>query len=284
MTDLSSLPEVIERAFQIEEGDKDSAETLASAIGSDHHLSLQLLRISNSPFYGKSEHVESITDAVMLIGFNAVRSLAVAAAAVSGVWSNHELFDARRFWFHSLSCGLFAEMTARRMRMNKPEAMFALGVLHDIGRVIMIQYIPDAYGEAVKLMNEKRIYLWRAEREVLGFDHAEAGERLAKRWRLPQLLSQSIRFHHEPQEAPAGDEYSHVLALANALSHSAFSADFEGRIYQPLYRDLWIPLGLDEPSVRSILANKRQIEERTSAFYETAVRRDGAGLHGQNPS
>lgn len=268
MTNLPSPPVVVSRALQIIAGDNESVQSLAETIETDHALTAKLLRIANSAFYGMAQEIFTVRDAILIIGFDAVRSVAISAAAVTGVWVNDEMFNMEQFWKHSLSCGLFAESIAKKVHYPTPEVVFTLGVLHDIGRVVIIQSLSQRYRDVLSLMKEQHMYLWKAERDVLGFHHGEVGARLAENWRFPTAYSNAIRFHHEPEAVPEESGVTCMLSLADAMSHHAFAYDRKERITQPLFHSLWEPLQLTESDVRMLLKHKETIQERTEAFLE----------------
>jgi len=271
MTDLPSLPAVIAQVLEIVEGGEPSADELAAAIEADRAFTAKVLRIANSAFYGLSHEISTVREAIIIIGFGAVRSIAIAAAVVSGVWVEDDLFDARKFWTHGLRCGLFADALASMLPTVKPEIAFTLGVLHDIGQVIILQTIPDNYHDVMTTLQQHRKYLWQVERDVLGFDHGEIGGRASRKWRLPPVYCEAIEYHHEPAAAPAESRLAQMLALADSLSHHAGISGPPERTVQPVYRGLWEPLGLSEAAVRQVLERAAAIDVRTRSFYEQAV-------------
>jgi putative nucleotidyltransferase with HDIG domain len=271
MTDLPSPPFIIARVLSITDEDQQSAESLASAIEIDQAFSAKVLRVANSAFYGMAQRVYTVRDAILLLGYEEVRGLAIAAAAVTGMWVESELFDRKKFWIHSLSCGLFAEAIARRLRHPKPEAVFTLGVLHDIGRVIMIQSQPLQYKNAIEMSRSQKLYLWKAERAVFGFHHADVGSGLAHKWNLPEGYAEAIKYHHEYDSSVTELRLARILALADALSHNADTSVDEGCPTQPLYRSLWEPVGFDEAAVRDVRSSVGSIRQRTNEFYDTAI-------------
>ena len=268
MTNLPSPPSVVSRALQIISGDNESVESLAETIETDHVLTAKLLRIANSAFYGMAQEIFTVRDAILILGFDPVRSLAISAAVVTGVWVEDDLLDMNNFWKHSLSCGLFAEQVAKKIHYRAPEVVFTLGVLHDIGRVVILQSLSQRYREVISLMKKQPTFLWKAERDVLGFHHGDVGARLTENWRLPSAYSHAIRFHHEPEKMTGESEVAYLLSLADAMSHYAFPYDKKDRLTQPLYRALWEPLNLSEEDVRTLLKHRDTVEERTEVFLE----------------
>ncbi|MBU0507367.1 HDOD domain-containing protein [bacterium] len=268
---LPHPPVVIAQALEAASAGEQPAEALARALETDTGFSHRLLRIANSAFYGLTQPVETVLDAIMVIGFDAVHSLAISAAVIRGLWTADDLFDPRTFWKHSLTVGRFAEVIAEGMSLAKPATLFTLGVLHDAGRIILIQSAPKECREVAKLLAEKPMYRWKAERQVLGFDHAEIGAGLVEKWGMPAPYVEAIRCHHDLNGATQHRQLAHVLALADALSHRAFSSREERRYVAPVYPGLYDALGLDETQIRMLLERREAIERRTDQFYNSVV-------------
>jgi putative nucleotidyltransferase with HDIG domain len=276
MTDLPSLPAVISEVLQLTVQTESSAESLASTIEADHALTMTLLRIANSAFYGLAQEVYTVRDAIIVIGFEAVRSIAISALVVTGMWVEDDVFDARRFWVHSLSCGMFAQSVAAHVRRVTPDVAFTLGVLHDIGQIIFVQTIPKSYRPLLQALKSQRCYLWQAERALLGYHHGEIGAAIARKWNLPVAYCDAIRLHHESDISPTTSLLARLLTLSDALSHYTDPSERERRTVQPLHKSLWEPLGLDESAIRAIILQAKEIGTRTQFFYEAALRKDGS--------
>jgi len=268
---IPPLPIIIAHALQLTEDDDLSVLSLAHALEADPALTSRLLRVANSAFYGLSQRVFTVRDAIQIIGFEEVRSLALTTTVVSGLWVDDDLFHRQRFWRHSLRCGLFARMIAIRLRYSKPEIVFTLGVLHDIGRAAMIRNDAETYRQAIAAMTAEGMILWKAERRVFGFDHADVGAAMAKKWNLPASFVSGIRGHHQPDENDPDVLLGYILGLSDSLSHAAAPADRGNYITPPLFHGLWDPLGWDEAVVRSIFDEREFIEQQTRSLYETAI-------------
>jgi HD-like signal output (HDOD) protein len=263
---------VLVQVLEIAAGGEPSAESLASSIEADPAFKNRVLRIANSAFYGLAQEIHSVRDAIIIIGFEGARALAISTSMVSGVWVDDKAFDARRFWMHGLRCGLFAEMIARKLKYALPEIAFTLGVLHDIGRIILVQTAPERYRDVLAELRTQRKYLWQVELGILGFHHGGIAGMAAHKWGLPPEYCDAIEFHHEPERARNDSQLARLLTLADSLSHYCAGPDREERIVQPLYRALWEPLGLDEPTIREFLGNADLLALRTRSFYENAIR------------
>lgn len=194
IADLRPLPPVAAQVLQIAEGEHFSAHELAQAISSDPALTARVLRAANSAYYGFPRHITTVRDAVVLLGFRQVRSVALAACAV-GAMPVRETIDTRLFWRHAVTVALLAQSMARAERGAQEEEAFTAGVLHNIGRLALDQARPDQFREAVMLARAGRMTLHEAERDIFGFTDAEVGGALALRWQFPADLALAIARH-----------------------------------------------------------------------------------------
>lgn len=197
IADLRPLPPVAAQVLQIAEGEHFSAHELAQAISSDPALTARVLRAANSAYYGFPRHITTVRDAVVMLGFRQVRSVALAACAV-GAMPVRETIDTRLFWRHAVTVALLAESMARSTHTAQEEEAFTAGVLHNIGRLALDQMRPDQFREAVVMARAARTTLHEAEREIFGFTDAEVGGALAMRWQFPADLALAIARHAEP--------------------------------------------------------------------------------------
>lgn len=248
---LPSLPTaVVELMTTIDRDDVDT-DAIARKIAQDQGLSARILRVANSPFYGQSKRVATIGDAVVVLGLRAVRTMATAAAVTGAIRLDPASgFDLQVFWKHSIGTALLARAIAGQRRGNPDEA-FTAGLLHDIGRVALVQCFPRHAAEVARVRNELDCHTLDAERAVIGVDHALIGELLALRWRFPQPLAEAIGYHHAPPEN-AGSGLSCALHVADALAH-ALDFDGEAEAMMPrVHPGCWASLSLSWDETRSI--------------------------------
>ncbi|MDQ7031838.1 MAG: HDOD domain-containing protein [Desulfonauticus sp.] len=210
--ELVSFPDIY---FKIVEAIKDpnkSAADIAKIVSKDPSLSAKLLKLVNSPFYGLSQKVETISRAITIIGANELSTLALGIAAVN-VFKDipEQLIDMKSFWLHSIAVGVFAKLLAQRSHLEQ-EKYFVAGLLHDIGRLVLFKHIPRLATEALLFSYANLIPLVEAEREVIGFDHALVGNSLIQAWNLPESLGQTIKLHHFPGK---------FVQLSDAIVHLA---------------------------------------------------------------
>ncbi len=267
---IPALPIIVAYVLDLSADDDLSVVALAHALEADPGMTAKVLRVANSAYYAPPERVYTVRDAIQFIGFEAVRALAVTTSMVGGLWVDDDLFNRQAFWRHSLRCGLFARAIAESTRTHSPDVLFTMGVLHDIGRTALIQQSPELYRQVLDTMNTDGLLLWKAEKKCLGMHHGTVGGMLAEKWRLPASYASVIANHHETDTTSEYHAMAEIVALADAMAHSASPKDRQGWITPPLVADLWLPLQLDEAAVRKIYGERDFIEHHTRSIYETA--------------
>jgi HD-like signal output (HDOD) protein len=220
LKDIPTLPQVVEKIIDIVDNPTTSASDLNKAISMDQALSAKILKLVNSAFYGFPKKIETLTQAIVILGFNTVRSLALSISMVdffSGKGSKHRL-NYPEFWRHSIGVSILARELAKKSFPAITEEAFVAGLLHDIGIIILDQFLPVEYARTFQMMRSDKILLYEAEQKTLGLTHADVGRMLAERWNLPDPLMYSISFHHDPSPARS---YFPTTALIHAANIGA---------------------------------------------------------------
>ena len=218
---LISLPEIYLRLQQTIDDPEHSRDQVADIIACDPSLSARVLRIANSSYYAFPREIESVASAVGIIGELDLRNLVLATTVVNAMSAlRHQGINIDAFWLHSLRCGIIARLIAKSLGESNAEVLFLAGILHDLG--ILVIYQQDAaLADAVKRQIEEQHQLRdQAEREVMGFDHAEVGALLIDAWGLSPALVELTRCHHQYQLAQSDRRSAMILSLANLLTNS----------------------------------------------------------------
>lgn len=245
---LASLPDVYTRIVEVLNSPRTSSALIANIVSKDTSLSVRLLRLVNSAFYGFPSKIDSISRGVTLLGTNELTTLALGISVVrlfGDIPSN--LIDMETFWKHSIRCGLFAQLLASHKIGLSEEKLFVGGLLHDIGRLIMLRKIPELYTNAILLSRDENTPMYRAEQKLLHCDHAEIGRMLAEEWNLPIPLKQMISGHH----SPAIDRFpleACIIHLADLLAHACGDELLMTTQVPPLNVKAWETIGLS-PSI-----------------------------------
>ncbi len=218
--DLPALPQVVAEVLRITEDPDTTVKDLNEAISRDQALAAKVLRLANSAYYGFPRRIGTIVEAVIILGFNTIRNL-VLAASVHGILSRelpgYQLARGE-LWRHSIACAMAARTLARRARFPQPDQAFVAGLLHDIGKLVLGVYVGEAYTAILEKVHKEGLSFVQAEEEVLGFTHAAVGARVADKWNLPSYLVEAIELHHEPARARSNPLLVALTHLADAVS------------------------------------------------------------------
>jgi putative nucleotidyltransferase with HDIG domain len=263
LEDLPSLPAVVmELLDSIDQEDVDIS-VLARKVAHDQALTAKTLRLANSSLYSLQVKVTTIQQAITFLGFQTTRSL-IMAAAVTGCFPAGQCvgFDDRAFWRHSIATAACARVLARRMRFNQDYA-FTAGLLHDIGRLVLVTRFPQQYAQVLAQQAAQDGYLLDCERAVLGLDHVAAGVALARHWNFSDTMRQAIAHHHDPETAGAGF-LATIIHVANAVVHALDLAREEGELVPVVSAVAWTALGLSEEAYLHLFRETELLFEEMS--------------------
>ncbi len=250
---LPAMPAVALELLQTLSGGDPDVDALASRIARDQAITARVLRVANSPFYGLQMRVGSIHDAIVVLGFSAVRSLVLTSAVVTTLPAGKCAgFSADRFWRHVLGTAVAAQALARPLR-RKPESLFIAGLLHDIGRLVMLSANPEGFARVIQIAAERDCHLVDVEAEIFGCDHTAVGAAIAQHWNFPADIVEALAFHHNPAQTAPGS----LAAIIHYADGIAKALDLEGAEntqmarLQPAAIDA---LGLDWQTLTAVLA------------------------------
>ena len=218
---LSSLPAVVQELESKLNDPRSGMQDYGKIIEKDTALAARLLRIANSAFYGFNSSIENVGQALTLIGLDQIKTL-LSAANIIDYFEDvpPETINMRSFWEHSIACGIAAKVLAVRRRVGEPESFFVAGLAHDIGKLVLLNRIPDIYAEVFETYKESDKPLVEVENEILGYSHAIVGGALAREWSFPVPLVESIESHHCPFNAQIYPTHAAVVNIADILVHT----------------------------------------------------------------
>jgi len=230
----------------------------------DQALTAKTLRLANSSSSGLQVRVTTIQQAITYLGFEATRNL-ITAAAITGCFPAGQCpgFDHRAFWRHSIATAACAKVLARRMRLNQDFA-FTAGLLHDIGRLVLVTSYPERYSAVLARRQREDRQLLEVERELLGVDHVMAGAALAAHWQFSDTMHHAIAYHHEP-EAPGAGFLATIVHVANAIVHALDVARDDDELVPPVSMVAWTALGLSQEAYLHVFREtEMQFEEMSN--------------------
>ncbi|MBE9581546.1 MAG: HDOD domain-containing protein, partial [Proteobacteria bacterium] len=220
--ELPTLPTVIPKLLSLMDGSKSNAADVTEAISHDPSLTSKILKVSNSAYYGFPQGISNLERAVALLGFNMIKSLALSMGVLSSLPSGSKFphFSQEGLWIHSLAVATAMKELGQRFGAGDDrDYLFIIGLLHDIGKVVLDQFFGELFQQALEeAQNLEKARLYMAERKVIGFDHGEVGAMLLKRWMFPDMIVNPIAIHHQT-EIPEGTNSADtaMLRIADAL-------------------------------------------------------------------
>lgn len=192
--DIPTLPPIAMKVMNLIQDDFASLSILEETISRDQGFVTRLLRIANSPYYGQNRKIDDIKQALLLIGFETLKSL-IVATALRDIHRKFGVFE-QRLWEHSLGVALCASLIAMVTQLHKPDEALVCGLIHDVGKTAMNNSMPDLYPEVYERIFDQKRSSIHVEEEMFGFKHTTVGSLLAKKWKLPEKLEMVITYHH----------------------------------------------------------------------------------------
>lgn len=270
ITDLPTLPQVATRLVEIIGDPASCARDVTKVMTQDPPLAAKILKLVNSAYFGLPNKVTSLNQGVTLLGFSMIKGMALSVTIFKMFQgAGKDLFSEREsFWSHSMTCAGVARAFCVREPSIDPETAFVLGLLHDIGKVILDNYANDAWREIIFTMRAEKLPFSEAEKEVLEHGHAHLGAWLVTKWGLKEELAEGIGGHHEPERLYASRMFT-WFHLANRLTRQV--AEGLDPAQDPLVQTALGHLGLDGAALPGLLQVVQEELERTASFL-SAIR------------
>ena len=222
--DLPTLPKVLEEVSKLVERPDSTTEQVAKLISMDQVLSAKVLKMVNSPVYGFPGRISSIGHALVLLGFNVLRSIIVSTSVFEVMTENMV-----GLWEHSLGCAMACGSVARMLKLKDAEEYAVAGLLHDLGKVVATVQLPDLKSEIEQTVTERDISYLEAERAVMGFGHDRINAWLADHWKLPANIKEGLSYHHKPHLAQLYPEMACVVHIGDFMAR-VFEYGFSGDV------------------------------------------------------
>jgi putative nucleotidyltransferase with HDIG domain len=219
INDLPGLPSVVFETIHLLDEPGITIERLISSIQLDQAIVSKLLRLVNSSFYGFQGKIGSLSQALVLLGFNAVRN-AVLSISILDIFSGinkDRAFDPRLFWLHAIGTGVISRVIGHQLKYPRLENLFVAGLLHDIGKLVIIKLFPEDFPQVLKEVKRRDISIIEGESAVLGINHTEIGHKMAENWRLPEEIQEAVALHHCPWNASENRAMSATVSLSDCL-------------------------------------------------------------------
>jgi len=260
--ELPPMPEVVIKAQELLANTDSNAKELAALLETDQSIATRVLQISNSAFYGMSGRVSSIQQACLVLGYKNLSEIISVAGVQKSLVKKLPGYglESEDLWRHSLSVALGSKIIASRKKPELEMVAHTAGLVHDVGKIILDPFVVEAKATFDSfLLEEQQTYL-NAEQQILGFDHAEVAAQVCQKWRIPEVISSAIRYHHSPSSS-LEVELAFILHMADYISLMS-GEGYEDDDY--LYE-------LEEGTMNYLAFNQNDISELTFEFMESVA-------------
>ncbi|MEI6125347.1 MAG: HDOD domain-containing protein [Pseudomonadota bacterium] len=227
---IDSIPTLPVISMQIEKlfrNENVSTRQIEDLIQHDPPLATKLLKLVNSSFYGLINKVSTIDHALIILGFNEVRNVALGFAIQNHFTPSSKSFDPKRFWKHSIICSQIAKFLGKHFNMVDDGTFFLSGLIHDIGKLVIDQYFKDEFAAIIDYIEVHKSSFSKAEKEILGVTHYQIAAKLLQQWHFPRKVIMQIFYHHAPWYDKNFTSGSIILYLANILTKISGYTCFE---------------------------------------------------------
>jgi len=273
---VHTIPNVLTALLHELENPDASSGSIAKIISKDISLTAKLLRVANSPFYKRQSEIASVEMAVTMLGLKAVKAqvLSVSMFDIANPKDIAEISDIKDFWRHNMEVAVIASELARHIKGLQPEEAFVCGLMHDLGILFFIQELPYQYKG---VLNQTRAgkNIEEAELETMGMTHSEAGAKIAQAWKLPQIIQNSIAFHHKHDIDTPEDsvpEIWRIVNLAHRFCH--LGLDVDEKLNAPSIENrhaISKSFGIDSQTACEILAGVPNLVLEAASFLDVDI-------------
>lgn len=216
---MPAFPKSVQRVLELSRDINCSPKDLVSVIEKDPVMTMKLLRVLNSAYYSFPKQITSVNQSVVYLGLNTVKNMALSFAALGTLPKNNAAgFDVQNYLLHSLTTAGLARLVSQRFKVADadPTDCYLVGLLHDFGKVVFAQFMPDEFKQAIALSEAQSISLHTAEQQIIGIDHSVVGAMLVEKWQFPSDIAHLIQSHHSTPENVSG--VGVCLFVANQIS------------------------------------------------------------------
>lgn len=215
--DLPALPQMATKVMSLIQDPSCKVQDLERIISRDQAITARVLRIANSAFYGVRGDVSTLSRAIIILGFNTLRSVVVTGASAALHRTKSSCFKDRILWEHSIAVAIASRTIAKECSYASQEEAYLGGLLHDVGKVVLNSNMSEDYQEVIEQVYNDRKTFIEAENDVLGFNHCDIGALMATRWSLAPALTEAVRLHHQPLGSEIDPTLCAIVSLANSL-------------------------------------------------------------------
>lgn len=268
---MPSLSPLTHKIIEVANDRNSSAQHLTDVIQLDPVLTAKVVKMVNSAYFGLPQPIKSLKQAVVMLGINTVKNVALSSSFASNVHlKNKSGLNSNDFWQHSLGVAVASKLIARQMGVDSQylEEYFIAGLIHDIGKVLMNNFFTDEMNQILELSSQKKLSIIDAEKKILQLSHEEIGIAIGKKWLFEAPLLYAVGKHHTPPTTGSAALFAMVVCIADTfvkILNIGFSGNHK---VDPIPEDVWTALKLDEGTVFNSLSSINEEIEKAKLFLK----------------
>ena len=267
---MPAFPKSVQRVLELSRDINCSPKDLVSVIEKDPVMTMKLLRVLNSAYYSFPKQITSVNQSVIYLGMNTIKNMALSFAVI-GVLPQHNAagFDMQKYLMHSLTTASLARILCQKFGDDEtdPGDCYLAGLLHDFGKVIFAQHMPEEFKAAMHFSSENNIPLHNAEQQIIGVDHTVAGAMLVEKWQFQKSLNDTIRNLHAG--SPTTSAMHDCLFVADQISKHYSMGNSGNPIVEALPPDIAERFGGNLEDVIAQLGDLSKIMDEANSFAQT---------------
>lgn len=279
--ELPPFPIVLQRAIQLIDDPKSSAQQIVDVVQFDQSITFEVLKVCNSAFFGLRRKIRSLKEAVVMVGFDQLLEIILSHESKHFFQKELKGYDLNQgdLWRHSVTSAILSRIIANHIRHPNLNVLFTAALIHDIGKLILNQYITD-YKDKIKfLIHKNSLSYVEAEKEALGINHAELGGKIAEQWEFPEEIVFAIHYHHSPLLAPNHSTtvelvyLSDLVAILTGMGGGADGLSYHG------YRTIMKKYGLREKNLEQFILQLNDRLQLVEGMLTTNQTLEGTPCH-----
>lgn len=258
---LATIPSVANRLMELASDPAVSLTEISRFVSSDPVLATKVLRMVNSPVYGFPGRISSVNQSVFLLGLNAVKGL-LFGVTVFDLMKNTMI----GLWEHSLGCAIVSRLVARKKGLKEPEEASTRGLLHDLGKVILVLQFPGEYETVIREAGTKEVTVYEMENEYFSTSHATVGAWIADQWSFPKALTDVIAYHHKPHLSKLAPMETAIVHFSDVLLRGRGFGFAGDHAVPPVHPSAWKLIGFSDSDIREILKEAEDLLAEVASF------------------
>ncbi|MCX8030072.1 MAG: HDOD domain-containing protein [Thermodesulfovibrionales bacterium] len=259
---IPTIPDTFKKILSVLENPKASLSEIGKFILNDPVLTSRVLKMVNSPVYGFPGRIISINQALLLLGLNVVRGLLLGVSVFEAMQKSM-----KGLWEHSIGNAITSRIVAEKLNLKDTEEISIAGLLHDIGKVILILKFPEQYQEVFNKVEKEELFIYEAEERVFGITHADAGAWIAKKWNFPANLVEVIQYHHNPILAKNNSFFTSIITFSDILIRAKGIGNAGDSFVPNLEAIIWEKFNLGEKDLLEIFKKMEDLIYETEGLF-----------------